>query len=102
MDDLETLQHAVRTSSSQPVSPPTSLTPFIHFLRLRAIESKIERNVYRVDRKTNVTPEIVQRFLNDLMAWKQVIPPEYHHKYDQPWPCNNVDVFVSPSTLNTL
>lgn len=96
MDDIEILQLAVQTRTDEPASPPTSLTPFIHFLRLRAIESKIERNVYRVDRKTNVTPETIQRFLENLAGWKQAIPLEYHHKQDQKWPCNNVDVFVSP------
>ena len=97
-NDIEMLQQAASEQSQLPARPPTSLTPFIHFLRLRIIESKIEHVIYRLNRKTQANPVIIQNFIDQLSAWKDAIPLEY---YDQPsgkqGPYNGIDAFVSLS-----
>ena len=94
-DDIEALRQGAQNRSNQPVRPPTSLTTFIHFLRLRDIESKIEFTIYRVDRQTQITSEIVQGFLDKLHAWRLAIPPEYHDREDNKHEAyNGIDVFV--------
>jgi hypothetical protein len=96
MDDLEALKQAAQNNSDYPASPASSLTPFIHFMRLRKIESKIEHVVYRVDTQTPTTPQIIQEFLDQLSAWKRAIPPEYHDRQDTVYePFNGIDIFVS-------
>lgn len=76
--DLETLQQAAKKTTDCPASPPTTLTPFVHLMRLRRIESKIEHITYRVDRHSETTPAVLQAFLDELAAWKKAIPLEYH------------------------
>lgn len=100
VDDLEVLQQASENVTDYPVSPPSSLTTFIHFMRLRRIESKIEHVIYRVDRQTHTTPAIIQGFLDQLTSWKRAIPPEYHDQVDTRYePYNGIDTFVSTSEI---
>lgn len=84
-------------TSDRPASPPTTLTPFIHFMRLRRLESKIEHVMYRAWR-SETTPAVIEGFLNELTAWKDAIPLEYH---DQPKGTSDcaigIDNFVSPA-----
>lgn len=49
-------------------------------MRLRRIESKIEHITYRVDRHAETTPTAIEGFLNELTAWKNAIPLEYHNQ----------------------
>jgi hypothetical protein len=95
-NDLEALQQAALSQTGLPACPPSSLTPFIHFLRLRMIESKIEHVIYRLNRKSQANPTVIQTFIDQLAAWKDAIPLEY---YEQPkgkhGPYSGIDAFVS-------
>jgi hypothetical protein len=65
-------------------------------MRLRRIESKIEHIIYRVDRQTKANAAIIQGFLDQLAAWKDAIPHEYHGREDTKYePFNGIDIFVS-------
>lgn len=95
VDDLRILEKASHDIKDFPVSPPSSLTTFIHFMRLRRIESKIENIIYRVDRQTKATHGIIQDFLDQLTAWKRAIPHEYYNRVDTKYePFNGIDIFV--------
>ncbi|RDI80870.1 hypothetical protein Vi05172_g9047 [Venturia inaequalis] len=96
--DTEALRKSAINTSDRPVSPPTTLTPFIHFMRLRRIESKIEHITYRVDRRSETTPAVIQGFLNELTAWKDAIPLEYHNQSNGTSDhAVGIDNFVSPA-----
>lgn len=49
-------------------------------MRLRRIESKIEHITYRVGRYSETTHAVIEGFLNELTAWKDAIPLEYHNQ----------------------
>lgn len=53
------------------------MTCFIHIIRLKRIESEIQRSLYRVDNSINSNRIAeTERFLQHLTAWKENIP---HH-----------------------
>jgi hypothetical protein len=93
-NDIKTLIQAAEKSRHCPVSPPSSLTPFIHFMRLRRIESRIEHVTYRSE-----TPHtVIQGFLDELTSWEKAIPPEYRDRVDSKHQLYNgigIDTFVS-------
>ena len=63
-------------SSNAPACPPTTLTCFIHTLRLKRIESKIQSHIYRVDVIVQDLSSLTEQFLEDLAAWKNMILPQ--------------------------
>jgi hypothetical protein len=90
------LRQAAEKVSDLPADPPTTLTLFIHFLRLKMIESKIEFSIYRVDSQNMSSPAIVQGFVEQLSAWKQVIPRAFYDQEDTPTqPFHGIEIFVS-------
>jgi hypothetical protein len=46
---LEDFRKALANDSDLPASPPTTLTEFIHNVRIRKIQSNIQHEIYRVD-----------------------------------------------------
>ncbi|RDW82656.1 hypothetical protein BP6252_03768 [Coleophoma cylindrospora] len=56
--------------------PParSSLSCFIHTIRLRQIESNIQQSVYRVDKSTSLPIAVIDRFLAELAHWRDNIP----------------------------
>lgn len=88
---------AAKMVSDRPRSPPTSLTSFVHCVRLKRIESEIQHLVYRVDKASRPSSELVQDFSNRLSAWKAALPPEcLNAVVDKPaTPFDGIDVYVS-------
>lgn len=67
-------------------------------MRLRMIESKIEHVIYRLNKKTQANPALIQGFLDQLTAWKEAIPLEYYeHSEVKQGPFSGIDAFVSAS-----
>jgi hypothetical protein len=96
VDDLQILREVSEKNLDAPASPPTSLTLFVHFLRLKIIEGKIEFSIYRVDSQNLSTPKAIQGFLDQLASWERAIPPEFNDKEDvQGEPFDGIDIFVS-------
>ena len=58
-------------------SPSTSLSCFIHIIRLRRIESEIQQSIYRVDRQKSLSRSKIDRFLDNLSEWQQRIPGDF-------------------------
>ncbi|KAH6669955.1 fungal-specific transcription factor domain-containing protein [Halenospora varia] len=76
--DLEVLRKASEADKTKPASPQSSLTCFIHLLRLRIIDSEIQHSIYRVDCRSS-SKSVYQKtdaFLEKLIAWKDAIPPQ--------------------------
>ncbi|KIW05924.1 uncharacterized protein PV09_03117 [Verruconis gallopava] len=96
IDDIISIHQAAQNRSPLPARPPSTLTPFIHFLRLRMIESKIEHVIYRLNRKSPANPIVIQGFLDQLIAWKDAIPVEYYENVDSSGPHSDVDAFLIP------
>ena len=57
--------------------PSTSLSCFIHIIRLRRIESHIQQSIYRVDKHKSLSRPKIDRFLNILEEWKSNSPPPF-------------------------
>lgn len=47
---------------------------FIHITKLRRIESSIQQCIYRVDKSKSVPISVLEKFLDELAAWKDRIP----------------------------
>ena len=74
MDDAEIRKYIFKAAPQSRTS--TSLSCFIHTIRLRRIESSIQQSVYRVDKTSNLPHKVIDRFLAELNIWKQLIPDE--------------------------
>lgn len=79
--DLDILRVAAEADRSVPAFPQTTMSCYVHLLRLRIIDSEIQHKVYRVD--CVKSPESIYKMtdilLAKLQAWKDVIPPESTH-----------------------
>ncbi|RDW66373.1 hypothetical protein BP6252_10008 [Coleophoma cylindrospora] len=97
VEDQEILRQAAKDVADGTIRPPSSLTPFIHFIELRRIESKIEHAIYRANKQTKTTSEVVQNFLAQLMSWKEAIPSEYYDRVNtKTGPYIGIDAFMIP------
>lgn len=61
----------------------TSMSSFIHIVKLRQIESAIQRKIYRVDRAKNIPEAVIDDFLQQLEKWKNMIPLDTKHFIDK-------------------
>ncbi|KAJ9142369.1 Fungal-specific transcription factor domain-containing protein [Pleurostoma richardsiae] len=75
-EDDEVCRQAYLHVSNFPRNPPTTMTSFIHRLRLKQIESDIQHEIYRVDRPAQLSDVVIQQYLDRLNAWKDAIPLE--------------------------
>jgi hypothetical protein len=73
-EDDEVCRQASLDISNLPRNPPTTMTSFIHHLRLKQIESDIQHEIYRVDRPAWISDAVIQQYLDRLNAWKDAIP----------------------------
>lgn len=71
---LEDFRQAATQDPNTPTNPPTTLSYFIHVLRLKRITSDIQHTIYRVDKNVIASHHITDDFLDQLDTWKQNIP----------------------------
>lgn len=84
--DSELRKLPTSTSSLEQHSAPlnsTTMSSFVHVVRLRQIESAIQRKVYRVDRAKNVLESEIDGFIEQLERWKTMIPLDTKHFIDK-------------------
>jgi hypothetical protein len=74
-DNDEKIQNYVEDCVCQR-RPGTSLSCFIHMIRLRKIESHIQQSAYRVDKSSNLSSNVINTFVFQLASWKESIPEE--------------------------
>jgi hypothetical protein len=53
---------------------------FIRQVTLERIESKIQQSVYRVDRKSCMSDDEIETFLEELAEWRQTMPRESYKR----------------------
>jgi Fungal specific transcription factor domain len=96
ISDPSIIHTASRSISDAPATPATSLTSFIHHLRLKRIESEIQSTIYRVSFPTPTDPSIVRAFLERLSAWESMLPGESRHFEDSKLqPYDGIEAYVS-------
>ncbi|KAK4975155.1 hypothetical protein LTR42_004365 [Elasticomyces elasticus] len=81
--NIEALEHASRLDPNTPRTESTSLTAFLHILRLRRIESSIQQTIYRVDQPVNITDTEVDHYLEQLEHWRSTIPKDAKSHVDR-------------------
>ena len=81
--DIHFLEQASKIDPNVVRTESTSLTAFLHILRLRRIESSIQQTIYRVDQSTNVTDAEIEFYLEELEKWKNLIPLDAKRKVDR-------------------
>jgi hypothetical protein len=77
-DRMSSVHASVRHSmpiSGQEAYPQTNMSQFILLSQLHIFEARIQRTVYRVDRKTVTLQPKMFRLMADLEAWRYTIPP---------------------------
>lgn len=80
--DVEPLAQVAGEASNTAPAQSTSLSSFIHVVRLRRIESDIQQTIYRVDETTDLAESVIDDFLNKLAKWKDSIPLDTKRKID--------------------
>ncbi|KAE9371651.1 hypothetical protein N431DRAFT_410583 [Stipitochalara longipes BDJ] len=81
--DLQILEQASKVDPDVVRTESSSLTAFLHILRLRRIESSIQQTIYRVDQSTNVTDAEIEFYLDELENWKKLIPLDAKKQVDR-------------------
>lgn len=81
--DMPALEQASKVDPDVVRTDSTSLTAFLHILRLRKIESSIQQSIYRVDQSTNVTDTEIEFYLDQLENWKNLIPLDAKKQVDR-------------------
>jgi hypothetical protein len=83
------LRRATDADRARPAFPQTTMTCYIHLLRLRIIDSEIQHDIYRVDNRNSAKTiyQTTDDFLERLSAWRDAIPPQSTHS-SQPDPTN--------------
>lgn len=81
--DITVLEQAASVDPTTARLQSTTLTAFLHILRLRRIESSIQQTIYRVDQTVNVTSADVDFYLEQLQVWKNGIPLDAKSRVDE-------------------
>jgi hypothetical protein len=81
--DMDELERASKMDFEAPRTESTSLTAFLHILRLRRIESSIQQSIYRVDQSTNVTDTEIESYVDQLEKWKDLVPLDAKKQVDR-------------------
>ncbi len=66
--------NAVRQDRTIPANPSSTLTNFIHIVRLKRIQSEIQHSIYRVDQAPTLSHNLIGKFLDRLAHWQQHLP----------------------------
>lgn len=101
--DAEVFLHTVQRNA--PPSIPTSLSCYIHLLRLKRIESMIQHTMYRVDcPPLSDTSHQTDKYLELLSEWKHGIPAQSVDRAESTFHQGSyfhaIDIYVSLSCSN--
>jgi hypothetical protein len=90
-----------RASKQDPKCGPaisTSLSCFLHIVRLRIIESSIQQSIYRVDKPMSTSSTDIDHFIAQLSEWKTQIPRDNSKKSAESSAFDGYDYYVSHAT----
>ena len=96
IEDKGLLAEAERSSQLSRPGNYTTMSAFIHIIKLRQIESAIQQTVYRVDKPTELPDTKIDYFISRLNEWRSTIPAHNQPLADSDVPAfNRQDYFVS-------
>ncbi len=72
--DGETFYKAAAQDRNVPANPPTTLTHFVHIIRLKRLQSAIQHHIYRVDQEDDPSQVLINQYLTQLSDWKAQLP----------------------------
>jgi hypothetical protein len=91
---VDELRNAMSRDQPAPSQAQSTMSTFIHLLRLKRLESDIQHKIYRVDHATSPVSinAMTHGFLEKLYAWKEAIPSESTeiNSPGAPYPPNHV------------
>lgn len=70
-------RNALVRDPDAPVENATTLTFFLHFLKLKRIVSDIQHTVYRVDRVLDNPIGLIDGFVEQFKIWRERLPPSH-------------------------
>ncbi|KAH8884943.1 hypothetical protein GQ53DRAFT_374980 [Thozetella sp. PMI_491] len=73
-------RNAMARDPGLPADPPTTLTRFIHLVRLKRIGSRIQHTIYRVDRPIDSSENKEEAFLQQIEDWRERIPKKHQEE----------------------
>ncbi|KFA55431.1 hypothetical protein S40293_08905 [Stachybotrys chartarum IBT 40293] len=80
-DELDRVVAAIESADPSVERLQTDLTAFIYITKLRQIESRIQRTIYRVDRPFSAATKLeVEKFIEELDQWKDSMPTQNGHR----------------------
>jgi hypothetical protein len=85
-----------------PTRPFTSMSSALHVIRLRRIESQIQKTVYRVDQRPADQQNEVRLLLEKIDRWKEGIPKRPSGPGWQNVPCCSPDWFLMKGEATRL
>ena len=97
-EDISVVERALSSDQNSRRTTSSSMSSFLHIVRLRKIESKIQQTVYRVDQSTGVSDADIDGFLDELSTWKSLIPLDTRKKTDlEARAFDGYDYYVNPT-----
>ena len=81
--DIQALERASKLDPGMRRTESTSLTAFLHVLKMRKLESNIQQTIYCVDQTANITDAEVEYYLGKLENWKNLIPLDAKKQVDR-------------------
>jgi hypothetical protein len=101
-EDVAVLERAASSDQNTRRTTSSSMSSFLHVVRLRKIESKIQQTVYRVDQTTGVADSVIDGFLDELSTWKSLIPLDTRKKTDlEARAFDGYDYYVCPDHISS-
>jgi hypothetical protein len=97
-DDIDTELPMVEpeSSSSRPMASA------VHYIKLKQLESKIQRAVFTIGKRKAMTTAEVYPFLQQIDQWENDIPPESSMSHHMTVPCCSRDWFMLRATETRL
>ncbi|RDW60223.1 hypothetical protein BP5796_11829 [Coleophoma crateriformis] len=95
IEDLDVILKAAEIRTDYPLNPSTSLTSFVHHIRLKRIESEIQQTIYRVNSTTPIANDTIQGFLDRLSVWERLLPmASYRFEDHRLQPFDGIDAYM--------
>ena len=73
-DNFEAFHKGTNQDKTVPANPRSTLSRFIHMLRLMRIQTQIQHDIYRVDQEVHPLQCLIDGYLDKLSDWKRELP----------------------------
>jgi hypothetical protein len=93
-DDIDVDLPSVETLEEDEDLPQSSMVSAVHYIKLKQIESEIQRKAFSVRNKKTLTANDVWAILNSISIWENSIPAEASQADHLAVPCCSRDWFL--------